>query len=337
MGVSGRILVTGASGFVGSHATRLLVERGCEVRVLLRGSSSRQWLDGLPVEIREGSLSDSESLGRAVVGVDRVVHIAGVVTAPNRKAFFEHNAKGTRRLVEACVRKNPGIQRFVLLSSLAAGGPCLTGGLRSEDDEDQPVSSYGESKLAGEEELLKHRNPLHSIILRPPMVYGPRDRGVLAIAKVASKGLMPLLPSVPPQQGPKRYSQIFGEDLARAIVEAALSEKHFESGSRYNLASHQVVTEAEIYSAFAKALDRKLIGFSLPAWGVRGLAAGADLAGKILRRSFPLNSDKVAELLAPAWTCSAKKFEKDFGFTAATPFEDGIRQTAEWYREQGWL
>ncbi len=337
MGVSGKVLVTGASGFVGSHVTRLLVERGCEVRVLLRGSSSREWLKGLPLEVSEGSLADAASLERAVDGVEGVVHVAGVVTAPNRDAFFEHNSQGTRRLVEACLRSAPRLRRFVLLSSLAAGGPCLTGGVRTEQDEDRPVSSYGESKRAGEQALLEQRDRISSVILRPPMVYGPRDRGVLAIAQVAAKGLMPLLPSVPPQEGPKRYSQIFGEDLARGIVEATLSSRQFTSGSIYHMASHQIVTEAEIYAAFAKALGKRLIGFSIPAWGVRGMAAGSDLAGRLLGRSFPLNSDKVPELLAPAWTCSAQKFEKDFGFTAATPFEDGIRLTADWYRKQGWL
>lgn len=332
-----KVLVTGASGFVGSHVTRLLIERGCDVAVLLRGSSSREWLEGLPLEIREGSLSDQSSLEKAVLGVDRVVHVAGVVHAPNREGYFEHNAKGTRRLIEACATQNPTLSRFVLISSLAAGGPSLSGAVRSEFDPDQPVSSYGESKRAGELEVLGFKEQVSSVILRPPLVYGPRDRGVLEIARIASKGLMPLLPSDPPQSGPKRYSQIFGEDLAEGIVEATLSERRLDSGSVFYVASPEIVTEAQIYEAFADALGKKLKRISIPAWGVKGLARGADLIGRWAGRSFILNSDKVPELLAPAWTCSAERALEQLGFAAKTSFKEGIRQTARWYLEKGWV
>lgn len=332
-----KVLVTGASGFVGSHVTRLLVERGCEVAALLRGSSSREWLKGLPVELREGSLSDLSSLERAVVGVDRVVHVAGVVHAPNREGYFEHNAHGTRRLIEACASHNPGLSRFVLISSLAAGGPCHSGGVRKEQDPDQPVSYYGESKRAGELEVLKFKDRIPSVRVRPPLVYGPRDRGVLEIARIASKGLMPLLPSDPPQAEPKRYSQIFGEDLAEGIVTATLSERQLESGAIFYLSSSEIVTEAQIYEAFAEAFGKKLTRIQVPTWAVKGLARGADWIGRLAGRSFILNSDKVPELLAPAWTCSAERALEQLGFSAKTPFREGIRQTAHWYREQGWI
>lgn len=332
-----KILVTGASGFVGSHVTRLLVERGCKVVVLLRGSSSRDWLGGLDIEMREGSLSDAGSLTRAVSGVERVVHVAGAVTAPSRELFFEHNAHGTRRLVEACLASSPGVSRFVLISSLAAGGPALDGTIRAEDDQDRPVSAYGESKLAGELALLEQRSRIPSVILRPPLVYGPRDRGVLAIAQVAARGLMPLLPGDPANPGPKRYSQIFGEDLARGIVDAVLTDCSLAPGSRYYLSSSEIVTEVQMYEAFGTALGRRLTRLTVPAWALKGLARGADLLGKAVGRSFPLNSDKIPELLAPAWTCSHIKAERELGFRATTPFDEGIRRTVEWYRSRGWV
>jgi nucleoside-diphosphate-sugar epimerase len=213
----------------------------------------------------------------------------------------------------------------------------LDGGVRTEQDEDQPVSGYGESKRGGELAVLEHRERIPSVILRPPLVYGPRDRGVLAIAQVAARGLMPLVASEPAQSGPKRYSQIFGEDLARGIVEATLTDRELASGSRYYLASSEIVSEAEMYQAFADAFGKKLTRLTIPAWTLKGLAAGADLAGKVLGKSFMLNGDKVPELLAPAWTCSHVKAERELGFKATTAFKDGIRQTAEWYRSQGWV
>jgi nucleoside-diphosphate-sugar epimerase len=332
-----KVLVTGASGFVGSHVTQLLLERGCEVAVLMRASSSRTWLSGHDVEVREGSLSDPEGLKRAVRGMDRVVHVAGVVTAPNREGFFEHNAHGTRRLVEACLQENPGLSRFVLISSLAAGGPCIGISERNEQHEDGPVSHYGQSKRAGELELLARRDAIPSVIVRPPLVYGPRDKGVLAIAQVASRGFMPLLPSDPPGSGPKRYSQIFGEDLARGIVDATLAAAAIPSGTTYYLSSRETVTDVELYEAFARALGRRLRRLDVPGWGLRGLALGAELVGRISGRSLPLNSDKVNELLAPAWVCSPAKAERELGFRASTPFEQGIRTTVEWYRRHGWI
>jgi len=332
-----KVLVTGASGFVGSHVVKALAERKISTHVLLRQSSSVDGLRGLSVELRHGSLSNQDSLREAVRGVDVVIHVAGAVTAPSREAFFEHNAEGTRRLLEAIAECAPDLKRFLLVSSLAAAGPSLDGNPRSERDVSRAVSAYGESKYAGERYVQNFAERFPCLIVRPPMVYGPRDRGVLTIAQAAAKGWMPLLPSEPPIES-KIYSQIYGEDLARGIVELALSAATgWTSGEAFYLSSHEHVTQEQIFQTMAEALEIRLRRVSVPAWAIRVAAQLAGLMGQLTGKSYPLNPDKVPELLAPAWLCSSERAKQVFGFQARTSFRDGIFATVKWYREQGWI
>jgi nucleoside-diphosphate-sugar epimerase len=331
------VLVTGASGFVGSHVIRELNRRGLRPFALMRGSSSAGGLEGTDHEVRRGSLGDLQSLREAVRGMDAVIHVAGVVAAPSRDQFFEHNAAGTRRLLDAVLSDAPQLQRFLLVSSLAASGPTLDGSLRKESDEPRIVSAYGESKRAAEDHVRGFASQIPSLIVRPPLVYGPRDRGVLTIAQTAARGWMALLPSEPPVPS-KLYSQIYGEDLARGIVEMTLSQASgWSSGDAFFLSGREIVTQEQIFEAMASALDRKLTRISVPAWAIRGAAYGLNAFAAVTGRSFPLNPDKLGELLAPAWTCSSDRARQVFGFEAETSFADGIRSTMKWYVEQGWL
>jgi nucleoside-diphosphate-sugar epimerase len=331
------VLVTGASGFVGSHVVRELNRRGLRPFALMRTSSSAGGLEGTEYQVRNGSLGDVESLRQAVHGMDAVIHVAGVVAAPSRELFIEHNASGTRRILEAIASETPSLKRFLYVSSLAASGPTLDGSLRKESDEPRIVSAYGESKRVGENHVQEFASRFPCLIVRPPLVYGPRDRGVLTIAQTAAKGWMALLPSEPPVVS-KRYSQIYGEDLARGIVEMTLSQASgWSSGDAFFLAGREVVTQEQIFETMAAAIDRKLTRVSVPGWAIRGAAYGLSGVSALTGKSFPLNPDKLGELFAPAWTCSPDRAREVFGFEAMTPFADGIQATMKWYSEQGWL
>ena len=331
------VLVTGASGFVGSHVVRELNRRGVRAFALMRPSSSDRSLEGARFEVRHGSLGDLESLRRAVAGMDAVIHVAGVITAPSREVFFEHNSAGTRRLLEAVAFEAPNLRRFLYVSSLAAAGPTLDGSLRREVDEPRVVSVYGESKRAGEEQVREFAAWIPSLIVRPPLVYGPRDRGVLTIARTAARGWMALLPSEP-RVASKLYSQIYGEDLARGIVEMTLSPASgWSSGEAFYLAGREVVTQEQIFETMGAAIGRRLTRVSVPAWVLRTAAHLLGAASRLTGKSFALNPDKLGELFAPAWTCSPDRAREVFGFEAKTPFEEGIRSTMQWYREKGWI
>ena len=208
-----KILVTGATGFVGSHIAERLAADGHDVRVLLRATSSRRFLEGVPFEAVEGDLTDAASLGPAARGVDAVIHAAGLVKARSVREFQAVNAQGTGNLLAAVEREAPGLTRFVYVSSIAAHGPSPGGAPRPLDAAPAPVSVYGRAKAEGE--ALVRRSPLadRAVMLRLPGVYGPRDFEFLTFFRLAKLRLAPLL-----HGGRNTVSIIYVEDAAQAAA-----------------------------------------------------------------------------------------------------------------------
>ena len=211
-----KALVTGATGFIGSHLVEALVQRGAQVRCLVRNKSQLGWIKDLPVEFVVGDCQDKQSLQQAVQDVDQVFHLAGATMAVKETTFFEVNGLGTKNLVQACIEHNTRLEKFIYLSSQAAAGPCPSGGKKKESDPCEPVSPYGKSKLLGEELALSHAHELPLLILRPCAVYGPRDKGFLTLFQCLAKNINPCL------TGPEQHiSLCYVEDLVRAILLAA--------------------------------------------------------------------------------------------------------------------
>jgi len=173
------VLVTGGSGFIGSHLVEILLAQGHAVRCLLRDPGRPRWLAGLPVEIQRGDCTDPASLISAVQGVEQVFHLAGVTRARRRRDYFLHNLRGTGNLLRACATADNPPRRFVFLSSQAAAGPSRDGRPLTEDDAPAPLTAYGLSKLAAEKAVLGYAHRLPTVVLRPSTVYGPRDRDFL--------------------------------------------------------------------------------------------------------------------------------------------------------------
>ncbi|HRK03174.1 MAG TPA: NAD-dependent epimerase/dehydratase family protein, partial [Oligoflexia bacterium] len=188
-------LVTGASGFIGSSVIRALSAQGIRPRALMRATSSKENLVGVEYDLALGDLSDVESLKRAVDGVSYIFHLAGCVAAKTTAEYFAHNAQGTENLAIAA-RQNDSLERFIYVSSLAAGGPVSTDTPRTESDSDSPISDYGTSKREGEERLRRHSAGKYNItVVRPPAVYGPRDRGIFEFVKLVKSGILPKFPA----------------------------------------------------------------------------------------------------------------------------------------------
>lgn len=326
-------LVTGASGFIGSEVVRQLLRKGIRVRALLRHTSPRSNLEGLEYETAIGELSDFGSLMAAARGVDYVFHLAGAITARNREEFFLHNAEGTGNLARACAEAAPNLKRFVYVSSMAASGPANTRAPRLESEPPTPISHYGQSKLGGEQKLLEQS--FATTILRPPAVYGPRDKAILEFVKILNFGILPVLSSAS-GAGEKLYSVIHVEDLVSGIILGGLAPGQSQREVLF-LSGDGVHSWMDMMTAMAKGLGKRPLRVPLPN-AVLAVLAGAQVAlGLVLRKPFPLTWDKLKELRADYWICSNERAKKVLGFEPRWDIERGMAHTIAWYKDNKWI
>ena len=325
-----RVLITGATGFLGSHLAERLVNEGHEVRAVVRKTSKTDFLEELGAELAHASLETGEGLREAVQDVDAVVHGAAVVKARSAEEFHEINAGGTKRVLSAVREHRPDVKRFVLVSSLAAHGFGDNGGPRPVDAESRPVTHYGRSKLAAEQAVLEAKDEIPVTILRPPAIYGPRDTEMIAFFKMVKSRVVTFLGS-----SENRLSLIYAPDCARAIHLAL--EKDHPSGRVYFVEDGRHYTQGEFARAVEEALgQRTLMSFPVPVGLVRFVAAGSELYGRVTNRAVMLTRDKVNELDAEQ-ICVGREIREELGWEPEVQLEEGARRSVEWYRSQGLL
>lgn len=325
------VLVTGASGFLGSHVVEQLSRLGRTVRALVRRTSNTKFLTTMPgVELAYGTVEDIESIRTALGGVTQVVHVAGLVKARSSKEFFAVNTGGTENVVRAS--KEHGVQKFVLVSSQAVGGPSPKGGPPvTVGHETAPVTDYGRSKLAAEWAVIDAKDQLESVILRPPAIYGPRDGEVLVFFKAVKSGVLPLTNPLDAM-----YSMIYGPDCGMACVNAL--DAQVPSGSRYFIEDGEPISFAEMIRLVERAVGRKAwMRIPLPKNVVRAAAQVVETYGKVVGTPVMLTVDKCNELHASSWVCDGSLARRELGFEPKVRFRDGVILTANWYRENGWL
>lgn len=329
-----KALVTGASGFVGSTLCEELLKRGVETYALMRKTSSLANLGTASVKPVHGDLRSPEGLEKAVADADVIFHVAGVVAALSREDFFASNVQGTRNLLEAVSRRANKPKRFVYVSSLAAAGPSTPEREGCESDECRPVSDYGASKLGGECAVLEYKDRFDVTIVRPPAVYGPRDKGVMTFFQAIAKGVLPVLGMKKPD--PRRYSFVHVDDLVQAIVLAGTVEG-VKSGEIYYASGDGVYSWEEAMRLIAKGMNKKTVPVRLPIPVMKGAAAVCTAISKVSGNALPLSLDKIKEIEAAAWSCSNAKAKRELGFQPYWDLERGFAQTAKWYKENGWL
>ncbi|HYG48309.1 MAG TPA: NAD-dependent epimerase/dehydratase family protein [Allosphingosinicella sp.] len=299
------LAVTGGTGFVGSHLLRLALAEGYDVRALTRGWKPPEdeivWVDG--------ALDRPETLVKACSGADAVIHLAGAINARSRAEFEAVNAGGTANMIDAA--RKAGVRRFVHISSLAAREPELSG--------------YGWSKARSER--LVAASGLDWTIVRPPAIYGPGDRETLELFRMARRGLVAL-----PPRG--RFSVIHVEDLCRLILallddsdswaETYEPDDGREGGWQHR---HFARTLGRIYG-------RRALTLAMPRPVLR-IAAGLD---RLFRRgNARLTPDRVGYFCHPDWVVTARKRPPERLWRPRIKTATGLKQTADWYREQGWL
>lgn len=326
-----KVLLTGGSGFLGSYVAEQLAAEGHTVRALVRPRSDKAVLSKLPgVEFAPGAIEDRASLTPAVDGVDAIVHVAGIVKARKPADFFEVNAQGTRNLLDAALARG-GLRRFVYVSSLAAVGPSNDGTPVPENAEPRPVTHYGRSKLEAEKAVLAAGDRMPVTVIRPPMIYGPRDRETLAFFTSVRNGVLPMT-----GDGSNTLSVIYVADCASAVVSACM--KDAPSGKTYFVEDGAVYVWREALKDIESALGKKaFIRVGMPLGVVKVAAAATQLWGSLTNTAQMLTLDKVNELTQPHWVCSGEGARRDLGWTARTRWAEGVQQAVKWYREQGWL
>jgi len=325
-----RALVTGASGFIGSHIVDTLLARKYDVRVLLRRTSSLEWLKDLPVEFVYGDIFSTDALRQAVTGVDYVYHSAGLTKAKTAEIYLRANAEGTRNLLEAVKSHAPGIKRFVHISSQAAVGPSPGAASVDENTEPAPLTSYGRSKWKAEQECHRFFPEFPVTILRPPAVFGPRDRDIFEFFHTVARGLQPMVGF-----SEKYLSLIHARDLVRGFVMAGESPKAV--GETYFITSNRYYGWKEIGDLTARIMGKRVIRVRIPEFGVFTIAAVAEGLAKFSPKPALVNFEKARDMVQEYWTCDHHKALRDLGFEQEMTLEQGLQDTIDWYRRMGWL
>jgi dihydroflavonol-4-reductase len=318
------ILVTGGTGFIGTHLLEQFAANGESVRALVRRTRRPRSLPA-GVEAVYGDLASGDGIAEALEGAHAVIHLAGVTKALRPQDYYTGNVTATRQLAHAMAGR---AIRLVHVSSLAAIGPAAPGAPLREDAEPHPLTHYGKSKLEAEG-VVRSLAP-GAVIVRPPVVYGPRDTDVFQLLKSISKGLVLEISG-----GERWFSAIYVKDLVAGLLAAAASPR--AAGRAYFLAHAKPVSWRQLGASAARIMARTPRVLTVPFAVASAFGACGELWARFSRKPGILSREKIAEARCMAWTCDTSRAEQELGFVAPTSLDDGLAATLAWYKGAGWL
>lgn len=320
-----RALISGASGFIGSHLAEYLSQKNWSVTCLIRPASRLKFPVPPSVRIMRGEMTDPHVLQKAVRGQDYIFHAAAQIRAVRPSAYYRSNVRLTKDLVSACASSGRPPKRFVYISSIAAAGPSSNVFSRPKDETfpDNPTSHYGRTKLIGEKIVAREGKSLPFTIVRPPNVYGPRQQETELLVRLIAAGLLPRL-----KQSHARTSLIYIRDLVESLEVCALHPA--SSGQTYYLTDGGKHSWRDIIFEIQRSLKRELF-LPLP----QSLFACAARIADMLRRMHLVHTmfgQKTWDaLLETSWLFSAEKAKEDFAFRPSYSLKTGIRDTLAFY------
>lgn len=339
-------LVTGANGFIGRHLVERLLAEGRRVRIYVRRPETVEELRSQGAEVVVGGLDDVQSLTRAAAGVETVYHLAAMTAALSYDQMLQANRDGAEHVARACAAQPGSKPLLVQVSSIAAAGPARRGEVRRETDRPEPVSNYGRSKLAGEQAVARFAGELPITIVRPGIVFGPRNREMLPMFRSIKYARVHVVPG----RQPPALSLIHVDDCVELLLQAAErgtrlpsdasdSLQRITSGQGvYFAAAPEYPDYAEFGRMMRTALQRPHAAV-IPLLGpLAWFAAGAnEQIARLRGRPDHFNCDKIREATAPSWACSAELAARDLRFEPPQSLQVRLQATVDWYNQERWL
>jgi nucleoside-diphosphate-sugar epimerase len=327
-----RLLITGATGFIGGFLVEEAVKQGYEVIVSKRKNSDISQINHLPITFVELDLSSVDQMSSILSKVkpDFIINNAGLTKSKHQSELNKINAEYAEHLAIAAMQSVPDLKKYVYISSLASYGPADTknADVIIDAHDPQPVTMYGISKLLAEKKL-KNIDRLPYIILRPTAVYGPREKDLYTVFKMVNNGL-----ALYSGNGKQKLTFVYIDDLVQFILAVCKIEVSQKS---YFVCDGKNYTSIELNKFIATSLCKKTVKFGLPLPILTLVATVSELVGKISGKVPPLNLDKLNEIKANNWQCDVETLIKDTGYKPQTFLEEGIAKTVNWYKNNNWL
>ncbi|MEN3013685.1 MAG: NAD(P)-dependent oxidoreductase [Endomicrobiia bacterium] len=325
-----KILITGANGFIGSSLVKYLTE-DYKINILIRKTSNVEKISNVinKTKVYYGDIRFKETLVEPIKDSDIVIHTAAVLRCIKNTTYFEVNHVGTKNLVDVILQHGKNIKGIIYISSLAAFGPS-TIYTSVKTSEENPVSFYGKSKLLAEKEVLRCKDKITTIILRPSAVYGPYDKDMFLYFKLAKSGILPYFS--------KNFSIQFTyiKDLIKVIKKILENFNKFKS-EVFFVAEEKCYSIFELRDILSKIIGKKILLVRIP-YFIAYLYAllNEKLSSVLFKKAAVFNTDKLRELSYSCWRCFSGDILKYISFKY-TEFQKGAFETYLWYKQNGWL
>ncbi len=331
-----KILITGASGFIGSFLVETALQQGFEVYAGIRKTSSRAYLQQPNIHFIELNLSSKESLLHSIKNFSEqngnfnyIIHNAGITQARKKTDFFSINFECTKNIIDVFVELNMPIKKFVLISSLAAYGPGNKNFTPININHLQnPITAYGKSKLAAEKYLQSFQN-FPYIIINPTAVYGPRDKDFLQFIQLINKGIEPYI-----GLNKQMISLIYVKDLANVVIEACSSALIHKS---YIVSDGRSYNKEELGQYIKTMLNKKTVKIKIPSFFIQAIAFTIELLYSLFRKSPFLTTEKINEISSTNWLCNSDAVWHDLAIEPTYFLATGLNETIQWYKENNWI
>ncbi|MFP5039867.1 NAD-dependent epimerase/dehydratase family protein [Parasediminibacterium sp. JCM 36343] len=325
-----KVLITGASGFLGFHIIEAALKMGLEVHAAIRKSSNIDHLKGLEIQYIYPDFNDIADLKNQIEknNYQYIIHAAGITKASSLDEYSKVNVTYTYNIAKAAAMLEIPLKKFVFVSSLAAMGPLPSAeGAITEETKPQPVTSYGKSKLMAEEKINGLALPL--TIIRPTAIYGPREKDIFILFSYILKGWEPYI-----GKRKQQLSFVYVKDIAGIVVDALFKNN---TSIAFNISDGQSYSRYELADFAKEFLGKKTTRFFLPEGMVKFFAVVLEKGYGLFGKTPVVNQEKLAELTAANWICNIDKASKELDFEPKYNLKSGLEETLVWYKDNKWL